>query len=150
MVEDGHWLVFLLKDRALVPTMARTKAGFYMGIEPVEVVDPDDPGALEQAIMRTVKRGNPSVPTPPGGAKFPKSVLLKYAKMKSISSLDKLATSWQLSKREGAYLIVPYRPRKDSGKEEDTERGEAIPGDMPLEAVVHRLVHRVLGWDRGK
>ncbi len=115
-----------------------------MGIEPVEVVDARDPAALEQAIIRVVKRGNPSVPTPPGGAKFPKSVLLKYANMKSISSFDKLAKSWNLSKREGTYLIVPYRPRKDTGQEEDTERGEAIPIDVSLETVVRRLVSRVL------
>src|SRR5271169_626713 len=147
MVEDGLWLVFLLKEQALVPTMAKTKAGFYMGIEPVEAVGSHDHAALEQAIIRVVQRGNPSVPTPPGGAKFPKSVLLKYAKLKSISSFDKLAKTWQLSKREGAYLIVPYRPRKDRGKEEDTERGEAIPAEEPLEAVVRRLVHRALEPD---
>jgi hypothetical protein len=124
--------------------MARTKAGFYMGIEPVEVVDARDPAALEQAIIRAVKRGNPSVPTPPGGAKFPKSVLLKYANMKSISSFDKLAKSWNLSKREGAYLIVPYRHRRDRGQEEDAERGEAIPGHVSLETVVRRLMSRAL------
>jgi hypothetical protein len=144
MVGDGLWLVFLLKGQALVPTMAKTKAGIYLGIEPVEVVAPPDQTALEQAIIRVVKRGNPSVPPPPGGANFPKSPLLKYAKMKSISGFDKLAKSWKLSKREGAYVIVPYRARKDSGAEEDTERGEAIAAEEPLETVVRRLVHRVL------
>jgi hypothetical protein len=144
MVEDGSWLIFLFKEQVFIPTMARTKAGFYMGIEPVEVIDARDPTGLEQAIIRVVKRGNPSVPTPPGGAKFPKSVLLKYAKMKSISSFDKLAKSWNLSKRDGAYLIVPYRPRKDAGQEEDTERGEAIPINVSLETVVRRLISRVL------
>lgn len=147
MIEDGHWAVFLLKQHALVPTMAKTKAGFYMGIEPVEVVDARDQAAVEQAIVRAVSRGNPSVPTPPGGDKFPKSVLLKYVKMKSISAFDKAARSWQLSRREGAYIIVPYRPRKDRGSEEDTERGEAIPAEVPLEAVVHRFVQRMLGVD---
>jgi hypothetical protein len=148
MVEDGLWVVFLLKEQALVPTMAKTKAGFYMGIEPVEVVDVHDKAALEQAIIRVVKRGNPSVPTPLGGANFPKSPLLKYTKLKSRSSFDRVAKSWKLSKREGAYLIVPYRPRKDSGAEEDTERGEAIPAEEPLEAVVRRLVHRALKSDK--
>jgi len=147
MVQDGLWLVFLLKGQALVPTMAKTNAGFYMGIEPVEVVDTQNPAALEQAIIRVVKRGNPSVPTPLGGVNFPKSPLLKYAEMKSTSSFDKLAKSWKLSKREGTYTIVPYRLRKDSGKEEDTERGEAIPAEVPLEAVVHRLVQRAFESD---
>jgi hypothetical protein len=144
MVEDGLWLIFLFKEQVLIPTMARTTAGFYMGIEPVEVVDVRDPAALEQAIIRVVKRGNPWVPTPPGGAKFPKSVLLKYAKLKSDSIFDKLSECWQLSKREGAYQIVPYRPREDRGREVDTERGEAIPADLPLETVVRRLISRSL------
>jgi hypothetical protein len=143
MVKDGLWLVFLFKEQVFVPTMARTTAGFYMGIEPVEVVNALDRAALEQAIIRVVKRGNPSVPTPTRTT-FPKSPLLKYAKMKSISSFDKVAKSWKFSKRDGAFLIVPYRHRKDTGQEEDTERGEAIPGDVPLETIVRRLINRVL------
>jgi hypothetical protein len=144
MIEDGFWLVFLFRQQILVPTMARTKAGYYMGIEPVEVVDSHNQQAIEQAIIRTVKRGNPSVPTPPGGTKFTKSLLLKYTKMKSISSFDKIAKSWKFAKRDGAFLIVPYRPRIDRGQEEDTERGEAIPAGVPLETAVHRLIQRVL------
>ena len=144
MIEDGFWLVFLFKEQILVPTMARTKAGYYMGIEPVEVVDSHNQEAIEQAIIRSVKRGNPSVPTPSGGVEFPKSPLLKYAKMKSISSFDKMAKSWKFAKRDGAFLIVPYRPRIDRGQEEDTERGEAIPAGVPLDTAVHRLVQRIL------
>ena len=145
MIEDGSWLVFLFREQILIPTMAKTKAGYYMGIEPEEVVDSRNEQAIEEAIIRIVKRGNPSVPTPPGGSKFPKSPLLKYAKMKSISSFDKIAKSWKFAKRDGAFLIVPYRPRIDRGKEEDTERGEAIPSGVSLETAVHRLVQRILG-----
>jgi hypothetical protein len=149
MVDDGFWLLILRKGQAFVPTMARTEAGFYMGIEPVEVVDAHDRVALEQAIIRVVKRGNPAVPTP-SRADYSKkeSVLLKHAKVKSLSSFEKLAKSWKFSKREGAYFIVPYRRREDSGAEEDLERGEALPAEMPLEQVVHRLVHRALETDR--
>ena len=123
--------------------MARTEAGFYIGIEPVEVVDVADRVALEQAIIRVVMRGNPAIRTP-ARADYPKSVLLKHAKVKSLSSFEKLAKSWKFSKREGAYFIVPYRRRKDSGAEEDLERGEAIPAGEPLEEVVRRLVRRAL------
>jgi len=144
MIEDGLWLVFLFRKQILIPTMARTKAGYYMGIEPVEVADLHNQEAIESAILRIVKKGNPVVPTPQGGTKFPKSPLLKYTKMKSISSFDRIAKSWQFAKRDGAFLIVPYKPRVDRGKEEDTERGEAIPVGVSLETAVHRLVERVL------
>jgi hypothetical protein len=147
MTERGHWLLFLLNGQAFVPTMARTEAGFYMGIDPVEVVDARDQIGLEQAVMRVVNRGNPSVPTP-ARSNFPKNPMLKYAKVKQ-SSFNKFAQYWQLSKRDGAYFIVPYRPRNDGvGKEEDVERGEAIPAEVPLETVVRRLVRRVLESDR--
>jgi hypothetical protein len=48
MVEDGLWLVFLLKEQVFVPTMARTKAGFYMGMEPLEVVDAHERAAMSK------------------------------------------------------------------------------------------------------
>jgi hypothetical protein len=143
MLEDGFWLIFVFKEQVFVPTMARTEAGFYIGIEPVEVVDVRDHGAVEQALMRAISRGNPSVPTP-SRANFPKNPLLKYAKVKSDSSFDKVTESWKLSKREGAYFIVPYRLRTDTGTEEDVERGEAMPADLPLDAVVRRLISRAL------
>jgi hypothetical protein len=143
MLEDGFWLIFVFKEQVFVPTMARTEAGFYIGIEPVEVVDLCDHAAVEQALIRTISRGNPSVPTP-SRANFPKNPLLKYAKVKSDSSFDKVAKSWKLSKRDGAYFIVPYRPRKDRGQEEDTERGEAMPADLRLDAVARRLISRAL------
>ena len=146
MTETGFWLLILRKGQAFVPTMARTEAGFYMGVEPVEVVEARNHAAVEQAMVRAVSRGNPSVPTPTR-ANFPESSLLKHAKVRSLSSFEKSAKSWKLSKRDNAYFIVPYRPRKDQGVEEDIERGEAIPADEPLESVVRRLVNRALESD---
>jgi len=35
---------------------------------------------------------------------------------------DKVANS-EFSQRDGAFLIIPYRPRKDTDQDEDTERG---------------------------
>ena len=61
MADKGLWLLFLRKGQAFIPTMARTEAGFYMGIEPVEVVDIQDQAGVEQALMRAVGRGNPRV-----------------------------------------------------------------------------------------
>lgn len=144
MVDDGLWLLILRKGRVFVPTMARTKAGFYMGIEPIAVVDAHDQAAVEQAIIKTVKRGNPAVPTPSRADYSKKSALLKRANVKSNSAFEEFAQSWKLSKREGAYFIVPYKRRQDSGADEDMIRGEAIPAEVSLEEVVRRLVQRAL------
>ncbi len=142
MVKDGLWLLFLRKGQAFVPTMARTEAGFYMGIEPVEVVDARDPKAIEDAMLRAVERGNPVVPTPRRD-NYPPDPLLKYANVKSMSTFEKSSQSWKLSKLGDAYVIAPYRPLKSGGSEEDVDRTEAIPvGEESLTSVVHRLVER--------
>jgi hypothetical protein len=137
-------MLVLRRGQAFIPTMARTEAGFYMGIEPVEVVEVSDWKGVEDALLRAVSRGNPTVPTPTRNT-FPEPVLLKYAKVKSLSTFERSAESWKLSKREGAYLLAPYRPGKHGGSEEDPDRTEAIPAETPLVEVVHRLVKRAVG-----
>ena len=147
MTDKGFWLLIIRKGQAFIPTQARTEAGFYMAIEPIEVVDARDGPRLEQALLRAVSRGNPSVPTPllTEVNDSSKNPLLKLAKVKSSSAFEKHAKSWQLSKRDGAYFVVPYRPHESGGKVEDVERTERIPGDVPLEAAVRRLVGLALG-----
>jgi hypothetical protein len=142
MMKDGLWILFLRKGQAFIPTMAQTEAGFYMGIEPVEVVDASDGRAIEDALLRAVERGNPIVPTPTRD-NFPADPLLKYAKVKSTATFEKSSQSWKLSKRGDAYLIAPYRPLKSGGSEEDIDRTEAIPvAEESLTSIVHRLVER--------
>jgi hypothetical protein len=145
MPNDGFWLLILHKGQAFVPTTAKTEAGFYLSIEPIDVIDTSDERKVEEALLRAIGRGNPAVPTPSRADYSRKPALLRLAKAKSRASFERVAKSWKLSKRQGAYFIVPYRHREDSGAEEDTERGEAIPADVPLEEVVHRLVRRALG-----
>jgi hypothetical protein len=140
-IKDGFWMLTIRKGQAFIPTMAQTEAGFYMGIDPVEVADVSDRKAVEDAMLRAIVRGNPTVPTPTRDT-FPGDVLLKHAKVKSLSTFEKLAQTWKFSKREGAYLIAPYRPLKSGGSEEDPEKTEAIPTDEPIECAVRRLVER--------
>ncbi len=143
-IKDGFWMLTIRKGQAFIPTMAQTEAGFYMGIDPVEVVDASDRKAVEDAMLRAIARGNPTVPTPTRD-NFPEDVLLKYARVKSLSTFERVAQTWKFSKRQGAYLIAPYRPLKSGGAEEDPDRTEAIPAETALVEVVHRLVERALG-----
>lgn len=140
MPKTGLWLLFVFKGKAFVLTMAKTEAGFYMGVEPIDVVDLADKVELEKAIIAAIQRGNPSVPTPPREG-FPEPIL-KYAKVRSIAAFEKQSKCWKLSFRDNAYLIAPYRLSRHGGSEEDTIRTEAIPDDIPLEKVVRRLIER--------
>ena len=141
MVKDGMWLLTIRKSQAFVPTMARTQAGFYMGIDPVEVLDVSDRKAIEKAVVRVVTQGNPTVPTPTRDS-FPEDPLLKAAKVGTLAAFEKSAQTWKLSKNYRGYSISPYRIGKHGGSEEDPVRTEAIPEHEPLEQVVRRLVER--------
>jgi hypothetical protein len=61
---------------------------------------------------------------------------LKHAKVTSLSSFEKSAKSWKLSKRDGAYFIVPNRSHEDGEGVEDLERGEAIPAEERLDTEI--------------
>ena len=142
--QNGFWMLIVRKGKAYVPTMARTEAGFYLGMEPIEVVDTADRQEVENAVMRAITRGNPVVPTPSRDS-YPPDPLLKSANVKSLSTFEKSAQRWQLAKRQGAYEIVPYKSVKPAGALEDREQTELVPDSEPLPVVVHRLVERALG-----
>jgi hypothetical protein len=129
------------KGLAFVPTMAETEAGFYMAIEPVEMVDAADAQAIEAAMVRAVERGNPIVPTPVRGA-FPEPVLLRHAGVKSLATFERLAKTWKLSKVGNSFTLAPYRPSEHGGSEEDVERSEVISATTSIVDVVRRLVRR--------
>jgi len=142
--QNGYWMLVVREGKAYVPTVAKTEAGFYMGIEPVEVVDTVDRREVENAVMRAIARGNPVVPTPTRDS-YPPSPLLKAANVRSLSALEKSAQTWKLSKTGGAYEIVLYKRAKPAGALEDRQRTELVPDSEPLPVVVHRLVERALG-----
>jgi hypothetical protein len=148
MASEGFWVLIIRKGQALVPTQAKTEAGFYLGIEPIEVIDARDRAGVEQAMLRAISRGNPPAPTPSRDSYCAKTdPLLRRAKAKSYSAFEKGTKSWKLSKHENAYFIVPYRPHEDGGAVEDVKRTERISGEAPIEEVVRRLVDRALGPD---
>jgi len=74
------WNIYLRKGMAFAPTVAQTEAGYYLNINPVEVIPAIDADGLRHAVEQVIGRGNPSVPTPTR-ADFPKPVILDYAKV---------------------------------------------------------------------
>ena len=118
---SGHWMMIIRRGRAFIPTMARTEAGFYLAIDPVEVVDAADPAAMEAAFINVVQRGNPAVPTPSRDG-YPEWVVLKHAGVKSAAAFERLAESWALSISGDNYALIPYRPFETGGSVEDCGR----------------------------
>jgi hypothetical protein len=137
----GHWMMIFRRGKVFIPTMARTTAGFYLAVDPVEVVNASDSDAIESAFLKTIQSGHPTVPTPSRDG-FPEWVVLKYAGVKSAATFERLAKSWALSIRGENYALTPYRPFETGGSVEDTEQVELIPIATPLPEVVRRLVNK--------
>lgn len=142
-MSDGFWTIVFRRGKVYVPTTAQAEAGFYLTVEPVSVADESDASAVAAAVVATVARGNPVVPTP-GRDDYREYVLLKHAGVKSLSTFERSARTWKLSKRGANFLIAPYRPGRYGGAEEDLERQESIPDTVPLTEIARRLVHRAL------
>ena len=133
------WHCFLRRGVVFVPSTDRTEAGFYMDVDPVEVVPLSDPDGVARALRRTVTRGNPIIPTPSRFAKIEPPVL-KYSGVKSWSTFARSAILWGIGQRHGIFYIDAYKKRSDRGWEEDFERRIAFPPSATIEEVCERLV----------
>jgi hypothetical protein len=80
-----HCSFYLRRGTAFVPTMARTEAGYWMGVEPVVVRKVETVEALEQLLLAVIARGNPVVPTPTRQG-FPRPVMERHCGLKSLSA----------------------------------------------------------------
>jgi hypothetical protein len=122
-----------------MPTMAKAEAGFYLEMEPVQVVSASDTQALQTAIKHIVSKGNPIVATP-SRTNFPKPFLQRYAKVKSWSIFEKDAQIWKVVEEAGMYHVKPGR-KHASGKgwEDDPGRVVSLPPGTTLDAMVQHF-----------
>ena len=136
------WHIYLSNRTAFVPTVAQTDAGFYLEVDPVEVVSVTDTEALQHAVKHAIGRGNPKVPTPTRAA-FPKPVVLKYAKAKSWPAFERGSLYWTVVEKDGVYHVIQGRKRPDRGWEDDPEQIEALPPGTGIDGVAQRVASSV-------
>jgi hypothetical protein len=130
------WDFYLRDGIVYIPSIAKTEAGFSRVVEPVEVVAVGDAQSLEQALKRTIERGNPRIPTPPREEQARKPIILRYAKVKTWAAFAKTALPWNIEERDQIYTIAPLKeapgkPYKGHpGWVVDKERAESLPPDF--------------------
>lgn len=145
-IADGmHCSFYLRKGAAFVPTMAKTEAGYWMGVEPVEVQKVATVEALEQLLLTVMERGNPVFATPTR-QNFPRPVMERYCGLKSLSAFERTATCWSISRNEIAYRIYEWRrsERYRGAREEATDSEIRLPIDTPLRDVARRAAEVAL------
>jgi hypothetical protein len=136
------WHIYLRNRTAFIPAVAQTDAGFFLDVDPVEVVSATDAEALQHAVKQAIGRGNPKVPTPTRAA-FPKPVVLKYAKVKSWPAFETGCLYWTIVEKNDVYHVIQGRKRPDRGWEDDHKRIEALPPGTGLDEVAQRVASSV-------
>ena len=115
--------------QVLVPTMAKTDAGFWLEVDPVEQAATSDVGSIAAALQRCATRGNPTVPTPPRSA-FPDWVVLKHADKKNLRDFENEYALLSIEHSLGdAYLIRNHHRSKEGHGYEPELKARLILGD---------------------
>jgi hypothetical protein len=144
-----YWSFYLRKGVAYIPTTARTEAGYWLAIEPVDVAPVRTAADLHQAILKAIERGNPVVKTPTR-QNFPPPVMQRYCGMKSFSAFERTAALWAISTRNDSWAIYPWRrsERYRGAWEEDDEHLTFLPSSTPLEDVALHAAERAFNGQR--
>ena len=129
---------YLRKGRIYIPTQARTKAGYWTGVDPVEVVPADDAVLIRAAFHRTLSRGNPRVSTPLRRDP-PVFSMLSLAGVKSWVAFEKGAHHWRLTRidRDWTIHVLKKAPR---GWESDETLDITFPPGTDFDAVIDWLI----------
>lgn len=130
---------YLRKGTAFVPTTAKTEAGYWLAVEPVDVRKVADPEALHSMLLAAINRGNPIVPTP-ARHNFPRPIMERYCGLKSLSAFERTASCWAISEHDGRFQIYEWRrsERYRGARERADETEVILPGDTPIETVTMR------------
>ena len=137
-----HWGLIVRRDVAYIPTSARTEAGFYLEVEPIEMAKVNDTEGFREAVKAALSRGNPKMATPKREG-YGKPPILKYAKVKSLSQMERESSFWGITENNGNYEFGPYKRRPDRGWEEDPSRIVKIAPASTIDEVVEQIVKAI-------
>ena len=134
-----HCWFYLRKGVAYVPTIAKTEAGYWLAVEPVDVQRVDSVSALRELLLAAIARGNPVVQTPTR-QNFPRNVMESYCGIKSLSAFERTATCWSISRNADSCRVYEWRrsARYRGAWEEARDQAIYLPADTPIEEVVQR------------
>ena len=125
------WHLYVGRDRVLIPTVARTTAGFFLDVEPVASIPITDEPALRAALTTTLAAGNPEVPTPTRQS-FPTPVVYPYAGVKSWPAFEKRFLCITLSRCDD-HFEIQLTSRDSRGRWNDTPtQVERVPLDAAI------------------
>jgi hypothetical protein len=142
---DGMLIQVYCNERTgavLIPSAAKTEAGFWLSVEPVEVAHADDETSILSGVRKIAALGVRSVPTPARDA-FPKPIMLKYAGSKTWSAFVKIHMRIDVEQNaDGQFSVQPWRRGESRSYEPDLSAFRVLPigatlGDAVFEVIQH-------------
>ena len=127
---------YLRKGVVYLPVMKKTEAGFYIGVDPLSMINVTSTTELRQAIGIALARPIPIVPTPPRNAKL--NNVLQVTGLRSWSAFDRSAECWAIKELQGIWKIAIQRSRKEGGGDDQSQLITFPPGTS-VEEVADRL-----------
>jgi hypothetical protein len=134
--------IYYIKNRLLIPTLARTEDGFFIEIEPVEVLEKPTHEDLVSALQRVERRGNPYIPTPPRDS-FPPPIVRKLSGTRSQREFERAARHWVLESTAAGTLLIPTTRGSAGGFLHRRDEAQEFAGASALTLVAGRVLQEI-------
>ena len=128
----------------IVPTLAKTEAGYWLDIEPVELGSWSNPESVAEAVEKALARSGQVVPTPTR-QNFPKPVVLPYSKARSINDFEKKYDLASIARsQDGYHSIERYKEAPEStGRVVDSDASTTYPPEVSLNQLISILASTI-------
>lgn len=133
--------LYVLADRALLPTCVKTSQGDF-DVEPIREFNYRNRDELLDAISKAVQKGNPLGDVPPIENRKKQTPMEKLAKAKSWADLERKSIYFSIKVFPSSFAIKAWG-RAPDGKwsdEEETALDVRIPAETGIEAVADAIL----------
>lgn len=132
--------IIIHKERALIPTLALTEAGFGLLVEPVHTVD-FSVSDIVSVLKNLMVGGTKVVPTPSRGQLGEKrSPVLRAAGVRSWKQLAREGLCYGIEWDSNGIRVVPSRKDRQGRWVDDRNRAIEFPPLVSLDTVVEALL----------
>jgi len=141
--------LYILPDKAVLPTSALTPSRFTIAIEPIQVFDYHSKNEFLSAIKKSIDRGYPMVADPPqdelvqnedGMPGFKDPPVLKYVNADNWDDLERKSIFVSLDCYPSQYLIESWGRAADQKWSEDKTLELRLPASVGLEVVIDAIL----------
>lgn len=144
--------LFVLADRAIIPTSADTPSRYTISIEPVQVFDYTDRNALKAAIEQAISKGIPQVPDLPpnetitdeeGISGLRNPIELKYAGVHTWDELERKSIFFCIECYPSGYLVDCWDRARNGKWSENQSLDLRLPTSVGIDGLVDAILNHL-------